>query len=151
MFSWNGAWLFDSKGMVWTQLKVQGKMPGGGVDSSGRVYDPKLPPHDPHGPFRVQVADPDHPITRGMQAFETVDELYTCLAGDAPIHTVASARSKVDGKDYPMAFVLEYGKGRVFHCVLGHDVRALSAAGVMELYRRGTAWAAGLPPVADAK
>ena len=118
---------------------------------AGRAYDPKLPPHDPHGPLRVEIADADHPITRGMEPFETVDELYTCLAGDGPIHTVASARSKVDGKDYPMAFVLVYGKGRVFHCVLGHDVRALSAAGVMELYRRGTAWAAGLPPVADAK
>ncbi len=41
MFSWAGAWLFDSKEMVWKQLKVQGKMPGGGVDSSGLVYDPK--------------------------------------------------------------------------------------------------------------
>jgi hypothetical protein len=41
MFSWNGAWLLDTKGTEWTQLKVQGKMPGGGVDSSGLVYDPK--------------------------------------------------------------------------------------------------------------
>jgi type 1 glutamine amidotransferase len=48
-----------------------------------------------------------------------------------------------------MAFVLGYGKGRVFHCVLGHDVRALSGEGVQTLYRRGTAWAAGLPPMAN--
>ena len=45
-----------------------------------------------------------------------------------------------------MAFVSHYGKGRTFQCVLGHDVKALSAPGVQELYRRGCAWAAGLPP-----
>ena len=39
--------------------------------------------------------------------------------------------------------------GGVFHCVLGHDVKALSVPGVAELFRRGTAWAAGQPPVAD--
>ena len=48
-----------------------------------------------------------------------------------------------------MAFVNAYGKGRVFHCVLGHDVGALRVKGVQDLYRRGTAWVAGLPPTAD--
>jgi type 1 glutamine amidotransferase len=111
----------------------------------GRVYDPKLPPHDPHGVFQVMIADPNHPVTKGMKDFETNDELYTCLTGDASIHVVANARSKVDDKVYPMAFVLDYGKGRVFHTVLGHDVRALTNSAVPELLRRGCAWAAGLP------
>ena len=113
------------------------------VRIAGRVWDPKLRGHDPHGAFRVEMTDTKHAITQGLKAFETVDELYTCLAGDTPIEVLATARSKVDGKDYPMAFVLTYGKGRVFHCVLGHDVRALGAP-VAELYRRATAWAAGL-------
>ena len=60
---------------------------------------------------------------------------------------LAKATSKVDKKDYPMALVNHYGKGRVFLCVLGHDVKALSVEAVQDLYRRGTAWAAGLPPV----
>jgi len=104
--------------------------------------------HDPHGAFRVDITQVKHPITEGMKAFETTDELYTCLAGSTPIEVLATARSKVDGKDYPMAFVLNYGKGRVFHSVLGHDAKALSPAAVAELYRRATAWAAGLTPVA---
>jgi type 1 glutamine amidotransferase/HEAT repeat protein len=115
---------------------------------AGRVWDPKLRGHDPHGAFRVEIANPDHPITKGMKPFETIDELYTCLTGDRPIEVLATAKSKVDGKDYPMAFVLTCGKGRVFHSVLGHDVRAITPPGVAELFRRGTAWAAGLPPVA---
>jgi type 1 glutamine amidotransferase len=99
--------------------------------------------HDPHGKFTVEIADPEHPITKGMSSFETLDELYTCLMGDAPIHVVAKATSKVDKKDYPMAFVLNYGQGRVFHTVLGHDARAYASPGVGELLRRGCDWAAG--------
>jgi type 1 glutamine amidotransferase/HEAT repeat protein len=114
---------------------------------AGRVWDPKLRGHDPHGKFRVLIADPDHPITKGLEPFETVDELYTCLAGAAPIHVVAQATSKVDKKDYPLAFVLNYGQGRVFHTVLGHNALAYTNnPGVGELMRRGCAWAAGLPP-----
>ena len=116
---------------------------------AGRVWDPKLRGHDPHGTFTVEIVDPEHPITKGLKSFTTVDELYTCLAGDKDIHVLARATSKVDRKDYPMAFVNHYGKGRVFHCVLGHDVKALSGAGVQGLFRRGTAWAACLPPVAE--
>ncbi len=115
---------------------------------AGRVWDPKLS-HDPHGSFRVDIADPGHPIARGMTAFETRDELYSCLTGDRPIHLIATARSKVDGKDYPMAFVFEYGKGRVFHTVLGHDLPAVTNPAVAKLIRRGCAWAATLELAPD--
>jgi len=115
---------------------------------AGRAWDPKLRGHDPRGPFTVKIVDPGHPVTRDLADFETDDELYTCLAGDRPIHVLAAAKSKVDAKDYPMAFVLEYGQGRVFHSPLGHDVKAFQPAGVGDLLRRGCAWAAGLPPIA---
>jgi len=110
---------------------------------AGRVWNPKLRGHDPRGPFRVRIRDAAHPITKGLSDFDTEDELYTCLDGTAPIQVLASATSKVDQKEYPMAFVLTPGKGRTFHCVLGHDVKALNGA-VGALYRHGTAWAAGL-------
>ena len=110
---------------------------------AGRVWNPKLRGHDPRGPFRVRISDATHPITIGLSDFDTEDELYTCLDGTAPIQVLAAATSKVDQKEYPMAFVLTPGKGRTFHCVLGHDVKALNGA-VGALYRRGTAWAAGL-------
>ncbi len=114
------------------------------VELAGRVWNPKLRGHDPHGRFRVEVVDRKHPITAGMVDFETIDELYTCLDGKTPVTVLASARSKVDDRDYPIAFVLDYGKGRVFHCVLGHDVRAFEPEAVQTLFRRGTAWTAEL-------
>ena len=100
--------------------------------------------HDPYGPFTVEIASTDHPITRGMTSFQTTDELYSCLEGETPISVLATAVSQVDGQRYPIAFVLTCGQGRVFHCVLGHDVRALAQQAAANLYRRGTAWTAGL-------
>ena len=110
----------------------------------GRVWHgPNGPQHDPRGPFMVRIVDKDHPVTRGLTDFETDDELYTCLTGDAPIHVLADANSKVDKKDHPMAFVREHGKGRVFLTTLGHDVKAFSNSSVPQLIRQGCAWAAG--------
>lgn len=111
---------------------------------AGRAWDPKLRGHDPFGKYKVEITNKDHPITKGMKPFETVDELYTCLAGDRPVKLLMTSKSKVDGKDYPMAFVFKYGKGRVFHSPLGHDAQALANPPVGELFRRGAAWAARL-------
>ncbi len=123
---------------------------------AGRVWfgsnpGPGKRQHDKYGPFRVEIMKPEHPITRGMEDFDTQDELYTCLIGEHPIQVLAQAKSKVDGQYYPMAFVSNDGKGRTFNCVLGHDTTALSTPAVQELYRRGCAWAAGLEPVAATK
>jgi type 1 glutamine amidotransferase len=116
------------------------------VQLAGRVWDKSLRAHDPRGPFAVTIVDREHPITRGLEDFQTDDELYTCLGGEVPIHVLATAQSKVDGKAYPMAFVLSYGQGRVFHTPLGHDVRAVTLPGPAELVRRGCLWAAGREP-----
>lgn len=117
---------------------------------AGRAWNPKRARgHDPYGSFRVEITGVAHPIIKGMKPFETTDELYTCLLTEGPpVEVLAKAASIVDKKDYPMALVNQYGKGRVFLCVLGHDVKALSVEAVQDLYRRGTAWAAGLPPLA---
>jgi len=116
------------------------------VELAGRVWDPKLRGHDRHGKFTVKITDAQHPAMKGMNDFETTDELYTCLAGETPIKVLATARSKVDNKDYPMAFVLNHGEDRVLHSVLGHDVQALANPDVGRLFRNGCAWAAGLEP-----
>ena len=112
---------------------------------AGRVWNPKLRAHDPRGSFRVRIVDGAHPITRGLGDFVTEDELYTCLDGGVPVRILASATSRVDGTEHPMAFVLDPGRGRTFHCALGHDARAFGPS-VRAMYRRGAAWGAGLDP-----
>jgi len=117
----------------------------------GRVWFGTPPPeggrqHDPYGPFEVRATADSHAITEGLEPFTTSDELYTCLVGDAAVQFLANARSPVDDETYPMALIRQPSEGRVFLCTLGHDVAAYQAQGMRELYRRGTAWAAGLPP-----
>ncbi len=116
----------------------------GFMNIAGRVWDPKKRGHDPYGGFLVRILNTAHPATAGIESFTTTDELYTCLAGEPKIEVLAQATSKVDQSVQPMAFVLRPGKGRVFHCPLGHDTAALKADGVRRLYRQGTLWAAGL-------
>ena len=116
----------------------------GYVKLSGRIWDPQKRGHDPYGSFLVRVRQAGHPITDCIADFTTTDELYTCLVGDTAIHVLAEATSKVDQSIQPMAFILNPGKGRVFNSPLGHDLGALKAQGVRDLYLNGTRWAAGL-------
>ena len=112
----------------------------------GRVWHgagPGKAQHDPRGPFTVRIVDKEHPITRGLADFDTNDELYTCLTGEAPIHLLAQAKSKVDQRNHAMAFTRDYGKGRVFLTTLGHDVQAFTNSCVPQLLRQGCAWVAG--------
>jgi type 1 glutamine amidotransferase len=41
-----------------------------------------------------------------------------------------------------MLLVIAYGKGRVFHTTMGHDLAALSGVGFIATFQRGTEWAA---------
>jgi uncharacterized protein len=54
----------------------------------------------------------------------------------------SSPEKKGSGRDEPIALVTELGAGRGFNLLLGHDVRAMAAAGFQELLCRGTEWAA---------
>ena len=113
------------------------------VKLAGRIWEVNTRQHDPYGPFTVRVVDQDHPVTQGLNEFTTEDELYTCLKGDTPIRVLCEATSKVDEKDYPMAFVVEGLGGRILHCTLGHNVNSLTQPGERDFYRRALLWAAG--------
>ena len=108
--------------------------------------------HPPFGPFTVKVADPDHPVTRGLGSFELEDECYRSSVFDpAAIHVIATSHhpdpeAKIDGE--PSAWTREIGRGRLFYSALGHDVRVWPLPAVRELIARGIRWAAGVEPVA---
>jgi type 1 glutamine amidotransferase len=124
---------------------------------AGRVWKEGESGHDPKGGFRVEVLKTENPIVKGLDPYDTDDELYYSLDGDQAIEVLATAKSKITGRDEPMAFVFPLGQGRVFHLTLGHDAPAIHVPGTAELLRRGTAWAAGqtsltpAPPPAQAQ
>ena len=98
--------------------------------------------HDPYGTFRVNTTNVKHEIVEGLTSFETTDELYFNQKGDKPIEALLTARSKVTGKEEPLAWVYQYGRGRIFQTLLGHDAKALETPAVKTIIQRAAAWAA---------
>ena len=104
--------------------------------------------------FEVKITDHDHPITRGLPDLKNHwDELYHNLTHmhDAPIQILATAYSDPEtrgtGKDEPMLVVRTYGKGRVFHNILGHVWKdgcmdAFEDEAFQRVLIRGCEWAA---------
>ena len=80
-----------------------------------------------HGPlerFRVEVADPDHPVTRGVSAFFVADEQHTPPYDEGRVHLLLRNRSD-DGKSAAAGWVREPGRGRLCHLANGHTLEAL--------------------------
>jgi len=105
--------------------------------------------HGARLPFKVVDIVTDHPITAGLpkEWMHVADELYGNMRGPGENMTVlATAHSEPSnrgtGHDEPMLMVVSYGKGRIFHTVMGHDLAALSCVGFIATYQRGTEWAA---------
>jgi type 1 glutamine amidotransferase len=105
--------------------------------------------HGARRPFQITAREPQHPILKGLPPvwMHTPDELYATLRGPGKNMTVlATAHSDPQnagtGHDEPMLMVLNYGKGRIFHTVLGHDATGLSCVGFITTFQRGTEWAA---------
>lgn len=114
--------------------------------------DTSAGPAGSHGrrvPFQVAVRERSHPITKGLPAvwMHQGDELYARLRGPGRNMTVLATafsdpQNNGTGRDEPVLMVLSYGKGRIFHTTMGHDVNALSSVDFVVTLQRGTEWAA---------
>jgi type 1 glutamine amidotransferase len=98
--------------------------------------------------FTVTVRK-DHPITHGIQEFKHGrDELYQnsmILPGSVVLATAYSDKTKDPkntGKDEPVVWVSQFGKGRVCENVLGHDIEAMQDPVFQALLVRGVEWTA---------
>jgi hypothetical protein len=123
----------DEKGQ---EVRVEkGKGPGAG--------------HGAKHAFTVTVRDRENPIAKGMppEWLHAADELYHGMRGPIEhVHLIATAFSDKKkggtGEHEPMIWTVTYGKGRVFHTPMGHDLEGMRCVGFIATLQRGTEWAA---------
>jgi hypothetical protein len=112
------------------------RVPKGQGDDSG---------HRSGGNWPVVIRNSEHPITKGMprEWMHASDELYDNMRGPIEhIHLLATAFSKGTKVHEPMIWTVDYGKGRVFHTPMGHDLSGMRCVGFITTLARGTEWAA---------
>ena len=117
-----------------------------------RVQDPADGPGASHGrrtPYAIRTRAADHPVMRGLPAawMHQGDELYAHLRGPGTNMTIlatafADPANNGTGRDEPILMASTFGKGRVFHTVLGHDIVAMSCTGFVVTLQRATEWVA---------
>jgi len=70
------------------------------------------------GTYTVKIADTGSPITQGLKDFTIKDELYYHMQMQPDVQPLATI--EYEGVAWPVAWTRTFGKGRVFHTVLGH-------------------------------
>jgi type 1 glutamine amidotransferase len=96
---------------------------------------------------KVFGLDQTHPITKGINDFYIVDEIWekADIYPGARVLASVSATDKTDGHliSEPAVFVNHRGEGRSFYTTLGHNERALLNTGLQTLLLRAIQWSSG--------
>lgn len=108
------------------------------VTLEGREYRPSTYSHGEN--LKVTVADPQHPITQGLQEFEIHDETYGGYYTASDVHVLL--KTDHPKNDPELAWTKTYGKSRVFYLMLGHDRHAWQHPAYPQLLQQGIRWVA---------
>lgn len=95
-----------------------------------------------HGPlerFRVEVIDPEHPVTRGVKDFSVADEQHAPTYDSDYVHLLLRSRSDA-GQAAAAGWACEPGRGRLCHLAPGHTREALSHPMYQRLLRNAIDW-----------
>jgi type 1 glutamine amidotransferase len=104
-----------------------------GVDKPRSAYK-----HDMH--FRVHVADPRHPITKGVQDFDIHDETYKWFDVAPDCHALLTTDEPESNK--VIAWTKTYGPARIVYFQSGHDHFAYENPNYQRLLKQAIEWAA---------
>lgn len=100
----------------------------------------------PH-PYMVNFIDREHEVTQGVEDFEVRSEQYY-MQVDPNLHVLAETTFDgnpmpwLKGHRSPVAWVRNWGEGRVFYHSIGHDTSNLADPNIRRLTKQGLSWAA---------
>ncbi|MBW6533822.1 MAG: PmoA family protein [Mariniphaga sp.] len=114
------------------------------ISSSAWILDSTW--HGKNSPTKIIIENDEHPVTNGLSGFFIFDELWINAGKNEKFEILGSATNEdflnKGMENQPAIMVSEFGKGRIFHTILGHDVRAMRNTGFQTLLRRAVEWAA---------
>jgi len=102
--------------------------------------------HDKFGEFEVTVGETSHMIMTGVPAtFKISDELYHFQRDEQgpPIQVLATGKSPITGKTFPVVWLVKHPKARIACVTLGHDGKAHEHPAFQAILQNSAAWAAG--------
>lgn len=91
--------------------------------------------------YRIEIAEPDHPITRGLKPFDVVDETYRkywIKPGSTPLLRTTSPKS-----ESVLAWTSEHDESRVVTIQPGHGPEIFQHPEYRKFIARSILWAAG--------
>jgi hypothetical protein len=109
------------------------------TERNGVKYPPSTWKHDVDIP--VHVADPNHPITKGLKDFVLHDETYCKWTYYPGSRVLLTTDHLLNVKQ--LAWVKTYRKSRVFFFQIGHGPGVFSDGNYRHLVAQGIRWAAG--------
>jgi hypothetical protein len=106
-------------------------------------------PMEPDQPFQITIRNTEHPIAKGLPLLwmHASDRLMGNLRGPGKnMILLATAHSDPakggTGHDEAVLLAINYGKGRVFHTLLGRTDDGIACVGFQVTLARGAEWAA---------
>jgi type 1 glutamine amidotransferase len=90
--------------------------------------------------FRIHIADPNHPVTRGVSDFDTHDECYKGFDVAEDCHPLLTTEEPLSNK--VIAWAKTYESARVVYIQCGHDHFAYENPNFQQILRQAIQWTA---------
>lgn len=105
--------------------------------------------HGSIGEAMVHFSNTKHPITQGLKDFAITDEIWENTDICPSATSLGWAQKKgpdgtLEAAKYPAILINQYGKGRSFYTILGHDENVLSNPDLQQLLIRAATWTSGI-------
>jgi uncharacterized protein len=97
--------------------------------------------------YPMEIANPEHPIVRGIDGWDMFDETYTMDSPDETSELILTTSYQPSMR--AIAWTRRHGNAPVFCFQCGHDARSWEIPQFKEILTRGIRWTAGVLETAD--